>query len=260
MLLCASILLIANTIPKAEAQTPSLNYKVLLDLPHRPYKFTQGLDSDGEHLIESSGLYGKSFVHRYHKLSGDVLHRFSLPRRQFAEGLVRLGDSVFLLTWKAGLAYRLSAHDLRPQGSYRFRGEGWGLAKWKHLLVMSDGSSQLQLRSSQNFQLQEKITVFEDGREVHQLNDLTVGLDVIWANVWHQTYILAIAPESGRVIARLELDELAQRQLSNNPEHVLNGLAWDPEQNALWVTGKGWNRRYLLQLDPLPVSQRRQTN
>ena len=48
----------------------------------------------------------------------------------------------------------------------------------------------------------------------------------------------------------LDLSALAAPQ-QNNREKVLNGVAWHPERQTLWVTGKNWDALYELKINTL---------
>jgi glutamine cyclotransferase len=54
-------------------------------------------------------------------------------------------------------------------------------------------------------------------------------------------------------VADLNLSNLGmqERNGSFNAE-VLNGIAWNKEDNTLWVTGKYWKNIYILDVSSLP--------
>lgn len=224
-------------------------YRVLERQPHDRQSFTQGLVVDGDHLLESSGLYGKSYLQRYPAAGTAPAARITLPDTLFAEGIAIVGERLYCLTWKRGRLLLFRRDNLQPLGQKRYRGQGWGLAALDGQLVMSDGSEYLSLRDSDSFRLLRRVRVTRAGRPLRQLNDLTVIDGLVWANVWYQDFIVAIDPDSGRVVAELDLADLVRGQRSR-PEEVLNGLAWDPQRQGLWVTGKYWRQRYLLELVP----------
>ncbi len=94
-----------------------------------------------------------------------------------------------------------------------------------------------------------------DGSEyVHYLNELEWVRGEIWANVWHKDQIARIDPQSGRVVAWLDLAHLAPAIRAQNPEAVPNGIAFDEQTGRLFVTGKLWPVLYEIRL---PRSQAR---
>lgn len=221
-------------------------------LPHSDRSFTQGLVVDGNDLIESSGLYGKSFIHRY-PISGDEGGYYKpLPDSLFAESLTLIDGKLFLLTWKSGRVLVLDPDTLSLMKTLSYQGEGWGLTHLNHQLIMSNGSNQLTFRNPNDFSINRSLNVFDNQRPLNNLNDLTVAYGLIWANVWHAPYIAAIDPDSGQVVAKLDCRNLTRRHRSSDRDNVLNGIAWDEKQQGFWVTGKRWNKRYLIQLETPP--------
>lgn len=254
-----------GTTPEAKAVPPAispyrlqLHYSVLETRPHSRHSFTQGLIVDGDELIESSGLYGKSFVQRY-RIDGSGGERVQrLSRRLFAEGIALVNDKLYVLTWRNGQALVLNPRTLATQQILRYRGEGWGLATWPvsdgpTQLVMSDGSAQLRFRDPETFDMVRTLTVTDQGQPLQNLNDLAVARGLIWANVWYSTAIVAIDPHTGEVVGKIDLAAQAAAQPKNDPDNVLNGIAWDEQRQAFWVTGKRWNQRYLIQVEATPV-------
>ena len=202
-----------------------------------------------DHLIETSGLYGKSFVQRYHPLTNQLLVQRKLPRHLFAEGAAIVDDRLYVLSWKQGVALRLDPHSLITQDRLFYKGEGWGLTQFHSQLVMSDGSHQLSFRSPEDFSLLKQVAVTRHNQALSHLNDLTFDGQYIWANVWYDSSIYGIDPLSGKVVAEMDLSALSQRHRSRDRENVLNGIAWDEGRQGFWVTGKRWKARYLIVIE-----------
>ena len=70
----------------------------------------------------------------------------------------------------------------------------------------------------------------------------------VWANIWHSNDVVRIDPASGEVRQRVDLSELAAQIDTDNPEHVLNGLAYDEADGTFLVTGKEWDRIFRVDL------------
>jgi glutamine cyclotransferase len=231
-------------------------YAVLETKDHDPTLFTQGLIVDGEDLIESSGLYGQSKIVRYNAETGDVINRSPLPSSIFAEGIQRLDDSIYLLTWREGRAYRLEASSFLIRQVFPLETEGWGLTHDGQHFIQSDGSDQLYFRNSSTFQVEKTITVRDNGQPQPMLNELEYANGLIWANVYMTPIIVAISPDRGEVVLELDLSELTARHSDGNPGHVLNGIAYDSERDAFWITGKCWSKRYLINIGQPDTNQR----
>ena len=230
---------------------PLVAVEVVARFPHDPAAFTQGLIADGDSLIESTGRPGQSEVRRVDLATGRVLMRRAIPANQFGEGLARIGDTLFSLTWQHGIAHRWDAHTLRPRGRLRYRGEGWGLATMERELILSDGSADLSFRDPASFAERRRITVRANGREIRNLNELEVVEGRIWANVWMTGFILVIDPADGAVTHVLDLRPLVAEIGGADPDAVLNGIAYDAATRRLFVTGKLWPTMFEIRVPAL---------
>ena len=99
------------------------------------------------------------------------------------------------------------------------------------------------------------ITVTDHGRRISELNELEYVNGEIFANIWHENRIARISPASGQVLGWIDLSGLVRQVRVSDPEAVLNGIAWDPKQNHLFVTGKLWPR--LFEIELLPAARKR---
>jgi glutamine cyclotransferase len=92
--------------------------------------------------------------------------------------------------------------------------------------------------------------VTEQGRPVTQLNELEWIDGAIWANVWQSDRIVIIDPLNGAVTANIDLRGLLPFGEYRQDTDVLNGIARDPADGAVWVTGKRWPWLYRIELVP----------
>ena len=88
------------------------------------------------------------------------------------------------------------------------------------------------------------ITVLDGQTPVNELNELEFVQGEIYANVWHDNRIATINPQSGRVTAWIDLNGLMPAGELQDPEAVLNGIAYDQANDKLFVTGKLWPRLF----------------
>ncbi|MDF7801230.1 glutaminyl-peptide cyclotransferase [Pontiellaceae bacterium B1224] len=225
-------------------------YKILETADHDPSLFTQGFVVDGDELIESAGLYGRSRILRYKIETGELIQSKALPASVFAEGLHQLNDSVYLLTWQEGLAYRLDSEDFSIQQRYVLETEGWGLTHDGKQFIQSDGSNVLFFRNSSTFKEEKQLPVYNGMRRQNNLNELEYARGLIWANVYMTPTIVAISPDDGHVTFSLDCSAIAAQHKDGDVGHVLNGIAYDPQRDAFWVTGKCWDKRYLIEINP----------
>ena len=230
-------------------QAKLLDYNVVNRFPHRQEIFTQGLIVDGDTLIASSGGYGKSSLSKVNLKDGEVLAEEELPPHLFAEGVTRLKDSLYQLTYRRGVLMVYDADTLRFRRQLQYSGEGWGITNNGKQLIMSDGSDILKYMDPNNFQETKRISVTENGRPLKYLNELEWVGGRIYANVWLRNKIVIINPRTGVVTSYLDLKELLDEVRAETKTGVLNGIAYDAKSKKLYVTGKNWPTLFEIKID-----------
>ncbi|WP_333617937.1 glutaminyl-peptide cyclotransferase [Dietzia sp.] len=224
--------------------------EVVRDLPHDPAAFTQGLEFHDGRLYESTGEYGTSWVSAKQLDAPATDYEFktdSLPREQFGEGMTFVGNSLWQLTWKDGVAYQRDAATGEETDRADYEGEGWGLCNLGDRLAMSDGSNKITFRDPETFAPTGSVDVAQDGRPIDQLNELECAGGKIYANVWMSDTIVRIDPATGAVDAAWDLHDIGQPRPSD-PNAVLNGIAAVPDSDTFVVTGKLWPGAYEVRL------------
>jgi glutamine cyclotransferase len=237
----ASTLLLALLL----ADSLAFGFQVVQVYPHDSQAFTQGLLYHQGYLYESTGRYNESSLRRVELESGEVVQSVGLPANRFGEGLALWQDRLIQLTWRAGEARVYDLHSLELLHILTYQGQGWGLTANDTALILSDGSSILRFFDPQTFTEIRRVAVKDQGRPVGQLNELEYVNGEILANVWHSNRIARINPESGRVEGWIDLQGLLPEHLQpQDPGGVLNGIAWDAENQRLFVTGKLWPKLF----------------
>jgi glutamine cyclotransferase len=207
---------------------------------HDPRAFTQGLLFAGGAFFESTGQYGESSLRRVDPETGRVARRVALPPQVFGEGLALLRGELYQITWREGRCFVYDAMTLEKRRELTYEGEGWGLTTdGGSLLVMSDGTSVLRFVEPTSFRVVRQLRVHDGERAVDQLNELEWVKGEILANVWRTNTVARIDPESGAVVGYLDLSGLPEPH-HEDPDAVLNGIAYDAERDRLFVTGKRW--------------------
>lgn len=219
---------------------PILSVSIVARYPHDATAFTEGLLWHDGALYESTGKEGQSDVRRVTLRDGRIVARRRIDPAQFGEGLGLWKNELISLTWHDGIAHRWDARTLKPTGTNRYAGEGWGLTSDKDGLIQSDGSASLILRDPRTLAERRRIGVTIDGRPLTQLNELEYVDGAILANVWQTGYLVRIAPGTGRVTAIIDLRPLVAEIGARDRDAVLNGIAWDAAKKRLFVTGKLW--------------------
>ena len=223
-------------------------------LPHDPHAYTQGLLWDEGFLYESTGQYGESSLRRVEPKTGTPTARVDLPRQFFAEGLALVDDSLFQLTWRENVCFVFDKKTFELTGRFQYPGEGWGLTYDGRHLIMSNGSNTLQFIDPKTFRLQRRVEVFDRQRPrpepVRNLNELEWIRGEIWANVWLSTRIARINPRNGNVIGWIEMAPyVPEEHQGDRHDRVLNGIAFNPETNDVYITGKYWKVMYQFRLE-----------
>ncbi len=229
------------------SEAPSRSWSVLGSFPHDKGAFTEGLLWHGGKLYESTGLEGQSSLRRVDLQSGQVEKKLDLPRQLFGEGLALAGGRFYQLTWqtKRGFVYD---ENFKPLSQFAYTDEGWGLTFDGKSLIQSDGTDVLTWRDPKNFAAQKQLKVTWNGKSQRNLNELEWIDGRIWANVWQTDNIVIINPQSGKVESFLDLSGLLPPQDRTGEEDVLNGIAYDAQNQRLLVTGKNWPKLFWLRV------------
>jgi len=221
---------------------PTWRHEVVRSFPHDSEAFTQGLLVRDGFLYESTGQKGRSSLRKVEIETGKVVQRLAVGNQYFAEGLAAWGTQLIQLTWETNLGFVYDRATFKPLRTFTYKGEGWGLADDGKRLVMSDGSANLRFLNPDTLAEISRVRVLDGPTAVDHLNELEVVKGDIFANVWLTDRIAVIAPATGRVTAWLDLKGLMPAQ--NNPDAVLNGIAYDAARDRLFVTGKLWPRMF----------------
>ena len=215
--------------------------EVVARYPHDPSAFTQGLLIHDDKFYESTGAPDGtiSSLRRVDIATGRVEQRHNFDNRMFAEGLARIGESLYQLTWQDNVGFVYALDDFRQTGSFRYEGEGWGLTYDGDQLIMSDGTAVLRFLDPADFSVERTVTVTDDGRPRDRLNELEYIDGEVWANIWYEDRIARIDPDDGRIVGWIDVSALYPASARPN-EAVVNGIAWDPESDRIFITGKLW--------------------
>ncbi|MEH6582520.1 MAG: glutaminyl-peptide cyclotransferase [Halioglobus sp.] len=238
----------ALSAPAAQADAPVFSYKVTGKLQQPRENFVQGLQIIDGQLYVSTGNYGQSKLLRYRLSDGQFLDGRSLDERLFGEGLTLFDDKIYQLTWKSGLVLVYDKTTLDGLEYFRVPGQGWGITNNGKDLIYSDGSHRLHFLSPQSKSISRTIEVMENGRPLSHLNELEWIEGQIWANVWQSDRIVMIDPDTGTVTASIDLKGLLPASERQSSTDVLNGIALNPDDKSIWVTGKRWPWLYQIEL------------
>lgn len=222
---------------------------------------------------ESTGYYGQSALRRY-ELGADPVAGgdrgstaaawAALPPELFGEGICRVGDSIWQLTWRERVALRWDAATLELREKVRYNREGWGMCTVTATpvpgpapaglvsaaeVVTSDGSGELVRRDPDTLEPRAVVQVRCRGERVRGLNDLTWAGGVVWANVAGTDCLAGIDLEAAEVTDVVDSGKAAERHW-RDPQAIMNGIAalWQPGEFLL--TGKEWRSIRQVRLIP----------
>lgn len=229
-----------------EALTPT----VLETRPFDASAFTQGIEVTEDGLLVSTGQYGESGIFYLEGLQRKAEQR--LEPHLFGEGSTRVGDTVWELTWRSGIAFKRDAHTLKEIGRSTYEGEGWGLCSFDDVIIMSDGTDELRLLDPDTFDEIERMPVQGLKGRSAKLNELSCveqrGRRKVFANVFLSTDIYRIDLTSGRLDGLVDAHAIPNNAVPD-PNNVLNGIANIPGSDEFWITGKRWPQMYRVRFE-----------
>ena len=226
---------------------PRYSFSIVDTYPHDSEAFTQGLAYEDGFLYEGTGLKGRSSLRRVDLKTGRVLQRHILDNEIFGEGIALFEERIFQLTFESRIGFIYDKTDFARVGDFSYPTDGWGLTHDGAHLIMSDGTATLYLRDPQSFEEIGRIEVTESGRPLQNLNELEYVQGEVYANVFTTDLIARISPQSGKVAGWIDLRGLLPEE-DQRASQVLNGIAYDPANDRLFVTGKLWPWLYQIKL------------
>ncbi|MDR0336866.1 MAG: glutaminyl-peptide cyclotransferase [Planctomycetaceae bacterium] len=248
--------------PPPLSKTEPLLLKTVEVYPHDNNAFTQGLVFDDGFLYESTGNYGSSSLRKVEPATGKILINIPLPKQYFAEGLELVNDKLYQLTWREHTCFVYEKSTFKLIEQFQYKGEGWGLAFDGKYLILSDGSEVLRFFDPKTFRQKRQLNVVDRNEKtkksvpIKNLNELEFIRGELWANVWQTTRIVRIDPKTGEVIGWIECAGFVPKEYEKEhrnpffePNNVLNGIAFDPATNHVFITGKNWSCLYKIHID-----------
>ena len=241
-----TLVLLSNT--PVDLEPLHYTYNVVNLYPHDESAFTQGLVFDNGFLYESTGLYGQSTLRRVELETGNITQLYSLPDHLFGEGITIFEDKIIQLTWKSGKGFVYDRSSFELLQEFEYPTEGWGITYDGSRLIMSVGNATLYFLDPETFQTIGQIEVYDE-EPVTLLNELEYINGRVYANIWKEDKMAIINPQTGQVTAWIDLAGINDSE-NQNPDNVLNGIAYDQNGDRLFVTGKMWSKLFEIELVP----------
>ena len=226
---------------KAEKMT----YQLVNSYPHDPTSYTQGLIYDTKEglLFEGTGNYTESRLLKF-KVGAELPEMtIPIPDQYFGEGITLLHDTIFQLTYqnKKGFFYD---RNFKKLGEFTYPSEGWGLTTDGKHLIMSDGSANLFYINPTTFQIEKTVQVFNEKGLMYYINELEYVDGIIYANIYQTDLIAKIDAHSGQLLALIDMKGILDKKQVNGKIDVLNGIAYNPQLETFYVTGKWWPKLF----------------
>ena len=251
----ALLVFLNNNQPSANSTATNYSYSIVKTYPHDTGSFTEGLWYLGGFMYESSGSgNGPDYVSTLRKVdleTGKVVQEYTLPVQYFGEGIAIVNDTIIQLTYTTNIGFVYDKDTFALLGNFTYPTEGWGLTYDGKELIMSDGSDHLYFLNATTFQRIGEVEVYDGNTTIDMINSLAYINGDLYANIWMTNNIAIINPETGQVKAWIDLSGLPASVASEtNINAVLNGIAYDQQNNRIFVTGKDWKSLYQIKLVP----------
>jgi len=240
-----------NTIYFLAKKAPELyKFEIINEFPHDKNAFTQGFEFYNGFFYESTGQRGKSTLRKTEIETGKILQKIDIDKKHFAEGMTIFNNKIYLLTWqnKVGFVYNLETFELERTFDYKSSKEGWGLTHNNKHLIKTDGTERMWFLNPETLEEEKYIETYTNKRKAEKLNELEFINGKIYANLWQKNSILIVDPSSGAIEGIVNLKGLQSKAAQEGDDNVLNGIAYDKENDRLFVTGKNWSKVFEIKL------------
>ena len=235
-----------NKIEKNKNAIIKYGVEIIDILSHDTTFFTQGLVIHNGKLYEGTGIEGKSKLVRFDLKNWKMEKSISLKNHYFGEGVTVFDDKIYQLTWlnQTCLVYDLKT--MKQIKEFTYSGEGWGLTNNDSILFMSDGSSTIRLLNPKDFTTISNLNITRNNVPVRYINELELVDSLLYANIFMRDLIIIANINTGKVVG--EIDISALRPLVSDYKHseVSNGIAYCKESKLFYLTGKFWNKMFVV--------------
>jgi len=238
----------------ADSAPDIYTYKIINTYPHDKGAYTQGLEFYNGFLYEGTGRKGSSSIRKVELTTGKVLQQQDLAETYFGEGITIFKNKIYQLTWQSGIGfvYDVETFEKEKEFKYTKSREGWGLTHNGEKLIKTDGTERIWFLNPETLKEESYIEAYTNTQKVEKLNELEYINGKIYANIWQKNSILIVNPTSGKVEGVANLNslktEILKEQTLDDSDEVLNGIAFDKENNRIFVTGKHWSKLYEIEL------------
>jgi len=235
----------------SDTKPTQYSYQIIAEYSHNMNFFTQGFEFHNNMLYEGTGQEGTSAIYRHDLKSGKTQTIYKLENKYFAEGITILNNKVYQLTYKNKIGFVYDLTSTKLLGTWKYNStEGWGLTNDGRSLIMSDGTERIYFINPETYREEKVIQVCNEHNLIKNINELEYIKGDIWANIWQSDMIVIIDAQTGKIKGEINLSGLSGTILKNQKEQidVLNGIAWNPVSDKIYVTGKLWPKIFEIKL------------
>lgn len=239
----ASFELLSDIIPQ------EIKFTVAGRFPHQKTSFTEGLEFYKGDLYESTGENGRSQLLKIDLKTGSAIKEIPLDKQYFGEGITIVNDKIYQLTWTSGVCFQYNL-DFSLLKTFTYYFQGWGLTHRDSTLIMSDGSNKIHYYNTA-FEKTEDLEVYDHNGPVRNLNELEYVNGFIYANIFETNRIVKIDPLTGRIVGFMNMEAIIPAEIDSK-RNVLNGIAYQVDEKAFYITGKNWPAMFKIYLKNFP--------
>ena len=243
---------LTNSFDIYSDSTPTLyKYEIINEFRHDNKAYTQGLEFYDNVLYESTGLNGKSSLRKVNYRTGEVLESIKIDNEYFAEGITILNDKIYQLTWKNQIGFIYNT-DLEIMNTFQYGNsiEGWGLCNDGEYIYKSDGTNKIWLLDKDTLEEISYIEVMTNKSKIKNINELEYINGKIYANTYqlNRDVVIIINPKNGTVEGVIDFTGIRDLVKKSPDLDVMNGIAYNPKTDRLYVTGKNWDKLFEIKL------------
>jgi len=238
---------VTKSISIVNNEKPKLyGYEIINTYPHDITSYTQGLEFFKGDLYESTGQKGESKLRKINHKTGDVIKNIDLKAQYFGEGLTILNNNIYQLTWQSGKGFVYNVDSFERTSTFKFgeSKEGWGICNDGELLYKSDGTEKIWLLNPETLVEDGNIQVYTEKGKIGKLNELEWINGKIYANIYQKNGVVIINPKNGATEGVIDFSPLKKLVKQHDGLDVLNGIAYNPESQTIFVTGKRWDKLF----------------
>jgi glutaminyl-peptide cyclotransferase len=226
-------------VPVAAADpgdAPVVKPTVIAEIPHDPTASTEGLETDGPDLYETTGINGRSQLRQLDPATGQVLRSAPMPNNYFGEGFAVQGDRILQLTYDGNVMIEWDKATFTVRREIPFP-NAWGICQLGDRFAVTDGTNELAFYDL-NLNKVGSVDVTWNGEPTYGLDETECVDGQVWAALWPSTGLARIDPATGKVDLVVETKDLWHWGTRKN-EQVFSSLA-HISGDEYFLIGKEW--------------------